>query len=551
MQKRIIIFVLVFVATFFLIGQAVALDPLVPCGATNPDGTKQLPCQTCDVLKLVKNISDFILTYLVPGLATLLFLWAGFLILLGGGIPSQVKSGINIFKTTAYGIAIMMLAWLIVNTVLRTIAGDQNTADQWWKLECRENSIFSDAKEGAVAGETLMISGVELYGATANDAIIIWYTNKPATTQIRLADELTAEVQEKTIGHSVRLTGLLPNNTYEVVAISVDETGYRAESSPFKFTTSTGEDPALVNPEIGVALSFVTDNDLPDAVFNQNYSTTLRAKGGNPPYRFIPRGGGVALPPGLSLSSDGTISGKPSVVNSTGTNFIVDVQDSSSPPTTIYRLFTLKVQRVIEAACLFSGTNLCQGKSRPGGCGGAVCSQYLSSINKYAGGAATASLLKALMVVESDCIIKKSSGSSYGLMQLQPETANRYRTLCGVGVNEDINAGWLTSPQNADKSICIAVEYVKSIAAGTCGTQPRNIYAGYNGGDAGPAGACAPSVDCKDQRSCDGGAVRRWECLYDNPEHTICNGGADINSGYNQTKQGATYLNYCMANPGF
>src|SRR3989344_282234 len=61
-----------------------------------------------------------------------------FLILLGGGIPSRVAAGQNIFRTTVYGLMIIFLAWLIVNTVLRTVAGDSNIAENWWKLECKE-----------------------------------------------------------------------------------------------------------------------------------------------------------------------------------------------------------------------------------------------------------------------------------------------------------------------------------------------------------------------------------------------------------------------------
>jgi hypothetical protein len=124
-------------------------------------------------------------------------------------------------------------------------------------------------------------------------------------------------------------------------------------------------------------------------------------------------------------------------------------------------------------------------------------------------------------------------------MQLQPATANMFKNRCGV--TENITAAWLTNPANADKSICIAAAYINSIAAGTCGSQPRNIYAGYNAG----SGNCAPSRDCASDKSCDGGVMKRWECPYDDPQHTVCN------TGMYETKQGATYVNYCLNNLGF
>ena len=128
------ILILLVLSLFLLASPALALSPLVPCGNEG-----QPLCTTCDFLVLGKNISDFILVYLVPAIAALLFVYAGFEILLGGGIPARVAKGRAIFQTTAYGIAIIFLAWLIVNTVIRTVAQDENIAEHWWELECRES----------------------------------------------------------------------------------------------------------------------------------------------------------------------------------------------------------------------------------------------------------------------------------------------------------------------------------------------------------------------------------------------------------------------------
>jgi hypothetical protein len=55
-------------------------------------------------------------------------------------------------------------------------------------------------------------------------------------------------------------------------------------------------------------LAIQTDS-LPDAPVNQNYSQTLQASGGSPPYTWTIASG--ALPPGLSLNPNGTITGTP------------------------------------------------------------------------------------------------------------------------------------------------------------------------------------------------------------------------------------------------
>lgn len=909
---------IVMVTVFFWAGSALALDPLVPCGRTDDPGTTDVneetaPCQTCDIIILAKNVSDFILFYLVPALATLFFLYAGFRILLGGGIPSQVQKGQDLFRTTVYGLMIMFLAWLIVNTTLRTVAGVDNIAEDWWKLECREPEIPDNPKDTGETGGVLTISNTDYLVVSGNEAVITWETNKPATSQVNQGSALTTLDQEKRTTHAVTISGLDPNKEYRMTAISVDDTGFEARSSLIVFKTGDGE--------AGNKLEFVTDYVLPDAVKDKDYSLQLEIKGGTAPYNFS-LDQGATLPEGLVMDSKGKITGKPknlstglpfivkvkdgtspeqvatrrfelkivatasttmisavtntvpnfsgttitwatdkpatsqvkfgttsslgssTALNSTQTNlhsvtltglvsdttyhyrvysrvtgfeaessdytfktavggtaplavstgsladavagqdysqamqatggkvpyawsksgnfpsgltlnqttgqitgkptgagdysFTITVQDSTAPnklssskpyamqvtvagdalvisavqssgvtsttatitwttdksadsqveftnvttgtkqssvlqtgtrtnhsvfltglaPNTEYSVqavsvgatgfravssppikfktsigstaplaittttlpdgtvgqnytqtiqatggvspylwtqlsgtfpagvamnssgqitgrpttsgtstvtvkardnsnppqektqtLNLKVVNNTVAACMFSGLNLCEGKSRPGGCGGSVCSQYNASIAKYASGAATVALIKAFMVIESDCNIKAGTGSSYGLMQIQPATATRFKSRCSV--TENITTSWLTDPKNADKSICIGVEYIKSIAAGTCGSQPRNIYAGYNGGDAGAAGACAVSRDCATEKSCDGGSVRRWECLYDDAEHKTCNGGSDINSGYNQTKQGGTYITYCVAHPGF
>ena len=69
----------------------------------------------------------------------------------------------------------------------------------------------------------------------------------------------------------------------------------------------------------------ITTTSLPAAVLNAPYSVTLGATGGAPPYTWSLASG--ALPPGLSLSSGGVISGTPTNQGSFG--FTVQVTDAS------------------------------------------------------------------------------------------------------------------------------------------------------------------------------------------------------------------------------
>lgn len=350
-NKNIIIFLAV-IALVFILSSSVALAvswfPIVQCGVTSPSTLAihpewANPCGRCDLFKLARNVMDAIVIGVMPPVAVIMFVWAGFLIILGGAVPSQIKKGQSIFTATAAGIAIMLVAWIGVNFFLKSFAVD-DISTNWFTITCTESA----------------------------------YTPQPST---------------------------LPTQS----------------------------------------------------------------------------------------STSGT--------------------------------------------CLFSGKNLCQPEQPSGGCANASCSQYNSAIAQYSGGSASANLLKAIMIVESSCNVRANSGSSYGLMQLQPATASLYTSRCGVG--QSVTGAWLMDPANASKSICLAAEYIRATAQ-TCSSL-RDLIAAYNGG----AGACSNSVNCTQETSCAGGSVKRWECLYDDNVHAVCNTGFDETRGY------VGKVSYCVTNPGF
>jgi hypothetical protein len=72
---------------------------------------------------------------------------------------------------------------------------------------------------------------------------------------------------------------------------------------------------------------------MPNATVSLPYHFLLQASGGVPPYSWSLTSG--ALPPGLSLASDGLITGiTTSTTGTSGSSFTVQVQDSQSPPHT-------------------------------------------------------------------------------------------------------------------------------------------------------------------------------------------------------------------------
>jgi hypothetical protein len=106
----------------------------------------------------------------------------------------------------------------------------------------------------------------------------------------------------------------------------------------FKGNMVSGYVTVIVDPAPTQPLE-ITTTELPSGTVGQAYSATLSAQGGTPPYSWSVTAG--TLPPGLSLSSDGVISGTPTEEGSF--TFTVTVQDSEEPPNEASRQFTITI----------------------------------------------------------------------------------------------------------------------------------------------------------------------------------------------------------------
>ncbi len=117
--------------------------PLVPCGLnTQPVGISKTvsdytqPCNQCDLLRLVKNLIDFIFFAITPILATLFFVIAGVRMIWAGAVPSELSAAKRMFWQTITGVLVISFAWLATNTLLKSLARD-DISNHWWELQCR------------------------------------------------------------------------------------------------------------------------------------------------------------------------------------------------------------------------------------------------------------------------------------------------------------------------------------------------------------------------------------------------------------------------------
>lgn len=111
--------------------------PLVQCGTETATkvcnvGGKDVeiawvanPCDVCHLFELVKRALDAIWWVLAVPIATIMFIYAGSLMLISsmGGGSGMAERGKRIFWNVLFGILIAFFGWLIVDTVIKFLAG--------------------------------------------------------------------------------------------------------------------------------------------------------------------------------------------------------------------------------------------------------------------------------------------------------------------------------------------------------------------------------------------------------------------------------------------
>lgn len=110
-------------------------------------------CGTCELIETGNTVLSFIITVMMS-VASLLFVYAGFLMVTSGGDVSAYNKAKGIFTNVLIGIIIMMCAWLIIDTVLKTFLEDGagvagNTRfGPWNTVDCTEQIDLVDVAEG-------------------------------------------------------------------------------------------------------------------------------------------------------------------------------------------------------------------------------------------------------------------------------------------------------------------------------------------------------------------------------------------------------------------
>ena len=120
-------------------------NPLVLCDGIN--------CQLCSLASLAQNIIKFTLLIAIP-LAAILFAYAGALYVTARGNPSQIEKAHGIFGKVALGFVLALAGWLIVNTILVTIARPSSfsSGTDFFTIRCVTNRPTDKKLDELLAG---------------------------------------------------------------------------------------------------------------------------------------------------------------------------------------------------------------------------------------------------------------------------------------------------------------------------------------------------------------------------------------------------------------
>src|ERR1700730_17171440 len=224
---------------------------------------------------------------------------------------------------------------LSINSGTGTITGTpaQNSAGTW-SATVKVTDSTQPSSQSAAARLSIKISAAP---PTAPAPLAVTTSSLPGGTAGSSYPATTLQASGGVSPYTWSLGyGTLPAGLNLAAGGAISGTPTVAGSYPLTFVvTDSSPTPQTAKAALTLTISgspipvlTLTTTTLADATLNTAYSATLTASGGVPPYAFS-LASGTSLPAGLTLSSNGAISGTPTKAGST--IFSVDVTDSSSP----------------------------------------------------------------------------------------------------------------------------------------------------------------------------------------------------------------------------
>jgi hypothetical protein len=132
-MRKILPILFIGILIFLIEINSASAEGLVPCDVN---------CTLCDLFQLAQNVLNFLVSPrggLVFLTAIIAMLIGGILLLVSGGSIEMYNKGMFAFKAGIIGLAISLIAWVVINTILVFLAGGPQIKGvpwPWYKIEC-------------------------------------------------------------------------------------------------------------------------------------------------------------------------------------------------------------------------------------------------------------------------------------------------------------------------------------------------------------------------------------------------------------------------------
>jgi hypothetical protein len=128
--KQIGIHVATFSLLVLLTAPAIVSSAGMPGQIVTCDGVN---CTVCDIAKVAQNVLNTGI-FVAVFLSAILFAWAGFKYLTNITNPGGVNEAKTLFENVLIGLLIILGAWLIIDTLMRTLVNPNALFGPWNKI---------------------------------------------------------------------------------------------------------------------------------------------------------------------------------------------------------------------------------------------------------------------------------------------------------------------------------------------------------------------------------------------------------------------------------
>lgn len=170
---RMLLFTILFAGLGFSLVYSPVYAAIVPCDG--PD------CQSCHFIQLGDNIIRFVVEMMVY-VCTFTIIYAGFKMVMGRGDPHAISAGREMVANTVIGFAILLSAWLMVDTAMKLLLNDQVKVGPWNQIAC-VGQPTGTAQNGGTPAPSPSSGSVTQYscaGANASSCVPVSSTNIPS-----------------------------------------------------------------------------------------------------------------------------------------------------------------------------------------------------------------------------------------------------------------------------------------------------------------------------------------------------------------------------------